>query len=277
MNYIEIKIPKPAVQDIADLLVDELSEIGFEGFIEGDKHLIAYIPEKDYSNDLLEGSAYLKSVPRSNIELSVIPDQNWNEVWERNYPPVKIAGICFIRAPFHEADPDTEFDIVLKPKMAFGTAHHETTAMMIEILLKEKLTGKSILDMGCGTAVLAILAAKIGAKDITAIDIDEWAYSNALENIALNDLDFINVFQGDAGLLEEEGKFDLILANINKNILLNDMETYGKVLKKGGKIIFSGFYLDDLDAIKQTAKPTGMKFVSNINRNNWVAAVFVKQ
>lgn len=277
MNYIEVKIPKPDDQDLADLLVAELSEIGFESFVEEEKILLAYIPEKEYSKQLLTESGYLKSIPDNLIEVLIIPDQNWNEVWESNYPPVKIAGKCFIRAPFHEAYPEAEFDILLKPKMAFGTAHHETTAMMIELLLAEEPKGKRVLDMGCGTAVLAILAAKKGATDVVAIDIDEWAYRNALENTKLNGFEFIKVMQGDAGLLEELENFDLILANINKNILLNDMNLYGKRLNKGGKIMFSGFYLKDLEDIKKEAKPNGMNYVSHNNRNKWAAAIFVKQ
>lgn len=274
MNYIEVKIPKPADEDFSDLLISGLSDIGFESFAEEEKFLQAYIPEKDYSEQTLVEMDYIKPIFDREVIVTVIPDQNWNAVWESNYPPVKIAGKCFIRAPFHEADPDTAYDIVLKPKMAFGTAHHETTAMMIELLLNENIEGKRVLDMGCGTAVLAILAAKKGATGIVAIDNDEWAYRNAIENIALNEVEFIRVEQGDASSLKELVNFDLILANINKNILLNDMEAYGEAMNKGGKIMFSGFYLNDLDDIKNAAKPNGMNFVSHISRNNWVAAVF---
>jgi ribosomal protein L11 methyltransferase len=271
VNYIEIKIHVSQENSQKDILIAELSDLGFESFVEEDNILLAYIPEDSFSPDSL------KLLDKREVKISVIPDQNWNAVWESNYQPVIIANQCLIRAPFHDADPDMKFDIVLQPKMAFGTAHHETTAMMIERLLEEKVTGKRILDMGCGTGVLAILAALKGAKDITAIDNDEWAFRNSIENKKLNGLDFIHVEMGEAGSLKDKGYFDLILANINKNILLTDMQTYCNSLSQNGKIIFSGFYLDDLDDIKKEAKQNGMNFVSNISRNNWVAAIFIKQ
>jgi len=271
VNYIEIKIGVSDEQSQKDILIAELSDLGFESFVEEDYVLLAYIPENSFSPDSLQ------FLDLNQLKISVIPDQNWNAAWESNYQPVVVANQCLIRAPFHDADPDMKFDIVLQPKMAFGTAHHETTAMMIELLLNEDVKGKRILDMGCGTGVLAILAAMKGATDITAIDNDDWAFRNAVENKQLNGLDFIHVEIGDASSLKDKSHFDLILANINKNILLNDMRAYGNSLKQNGKIIFSGFYLDDLDDIKNEAKQNGMNFVSNISRNNWVAATFIKQ
>lgn len=277
MNYIEVKIKKPSSQDQADLMMAEMGNHGFESFVEEDAFILAYIQQKDYSAEILLEVDALRDVDPQDIQTNVIEDQNWNAVWESNYPPVFIADRCFIRAPFHDADPNAEFDLVLKPKMAFGTAHHETTAMMIELLLEEEVADKRILDMGCGTGVLAILAAIRGATNITAIDYDEWAYNNSVENAEVNGIDCIKVELGNAELLKDKNGFDLILANINKNILLNDMEAYGKVLKSSGKIIFSGFYTDDLEDIQNSAKQNGMNFVSNIGRNNWVAAVFDKQ
>lgn len=277
MNYIEVQIKKPSSQDKADLLMAEMGINGFESFVEEDAFILAYIPQKDYSAEILLEIDTLKDVDPQDIQANVIEDQNWNAVWESNYQPVLIADRCFIRAPFHEQDDKAEFDLVLKPKMAFGTAHHETTAMMIELLLAEEVAEKRILDMGCGTGVLAILAAMRGANDITAIDYDEWAYNNSVENAEINGIDCIKIELGDAELLKDKTGFDLILANINKNILLNDMEAYGKVLNSSGKIIFSGFYTDDLEDIQNSAKQNGMNFVSNIGRNNWVAAVFDKQ
>lgn len=277
MNYIEVKIKKPSSQDQADLMMAEMGNHGFESFVEEDAFMLAYIQQKDYSAEILLEVDALRDVDPQDIQTNVIEDQNWNAVWESNYPPVFIADRCFIRAPFHDADPNAEFDLVLKPKMAFGTAHHETTAMMIELLLEEEVADKRILDMGCGTGVLAILAAIRGATNITAIDYDEWAYNNSVENAEVNGIDCIKVELGNAELLKDKNGFDLILANINKNILLNDMEAYGKVLKSSGKIIFSGFYTDDLEDIQNSAKQNGMNFVSNIGRNNWVAAVFDKQ
>ncbi len=277
MNYIELKITNPGDQEKTDILIAEMAEKGFESFVEEDDHLLAYIPQKDYSAEMLLKIDAFQDLDEEQVSFTVIEDQNWNAMWESNYPPVKIANRCFIHAPFHKPDPEADFNILVKPKMAFGTAHHETTAMMVELLLDEPVSGKRVLDMGCGTGVLAILAALKGAKDVTAIDNDEWAYQNALENAALNTVDFIDIDLGDGSLLKGKKGFDLILANINKNILLNDMKVYAKALNANGKIIFSGFYTEDLEDIRKDAKPNGMNFVSHISRNNWVAAIFIKQ
>lgn len=277
MIYIELKIPKPENQDKADLLMSDMAENGFESFVEEDDCILAYIPQKDYSGELLLQIGMLQDIDPDKLMVKVIEDQNWNAVWESNYPPVLIAERCFIHAPFHNPDPQAEFNILIKPKMAFGTAHHETTAMMVELLLEETVDGKRALDMGCGTAVLAILAGMKGATDITAIDNDEWAYNNSVENIELNHLENIIVELGDSANLKSRPGFDLILANINKNILLNDMTAYSNALNTNGKILFSGFYKDDLKDIQQAAEQNGMNFVSKRSRNNWVAAVFIKQ
>lgn len=277
MIYIELKIPKPSKQDAADLLVDEMAEHGFESFVEETDCILAYIPQKDYAAELLLQIEGLKEIDHKQLQLQVIEEQNWNAVWERNYPPVLIGGQCFIYAPFHSPNPDAEFNILIKPKMAFGTAHHETTAMLLELLLDDEVEDKQLLDMGSGTAVLAILAAKKGASEITAIDNDEWAYNNALENVQLNHCENINVIHGDTSSLRNTAQFDLILANINKKILLNDMHAYARVLKKGGEILFSGFYEEDLEEISYAAKQNGMNFVLKTCRNKWVAAKFFKQ
>jgi len=275
--YIELKIPKPANQDKSDLLIAEMADHGFESFVEKTDSILAYIPQKDYAAEILLQIEGLKFFDHKQLTLKVIEDQNWNAVWESNYPPVSIGGRCFIHAPFHNPNPEVEFNILIKPKMAFGTAHHETTAMMVELLLDEAVKDKRVLDMGSGTAVLAILAAMKGAAYIRAIDNDEWAYNNAIENIKLNRIENIDVELGDANILHNKDGFDLILANINKNILLNDMSAYTRVLKSGGEILLSGFYEDDLEDIRYAAKQNGMNFVLNKNCNKWVAAKFVKQ
>jgi len=277
VNYIELKITNPGNQEKTEILIAEMAEKGFESFVEEDDHLLAYIPQKDYSAEMLLQIDAFQNLDKEQVRFTVIENQNWNAMWESNYPPVKIANRCFIHAPFHKPDPEADFNILVKPKMAFGTAHHETTAMMVELLLDEPVSGKRVLDMGCGTGVLAILAALKGAKDVTAIDNDEWAYRNALENAALNTVDFIDIDLGDGSLLKGKKGFDLILANINKNILLNDMEVYAKALNANGKIIFSGFYAEDLEDIRKATKPNGLNFVLHISRNNWVAAIFIKQ
>lgn len=257
------------------MLVAELAEIGFESFSEDESYLLAYIPQKDFQTNNLLSTTFCKNLDnRTMLAISIIKSQNWNAVWESNYTPVMIDGCCFVRATFHKPNPDVEFDILLSPKMAFGTAHHETTALMIRLLLKENIEGQRVLDMGCGTGILGILASKKGALMVTAIDTDEWAYKNTLENIELNDSTGITVLLGGAALLEDDDDYDLILANINKNILMSDMPAYCKVLRKGGKIFFSGFYTEDLDDITKKAKKCGLVFESTSTDKNWVAAIF---
>jgi ribosomal protein L11 methyltransferase len=260
------------------MLVAELAEIGFESFSEVENYLLAYIPQNDFATSNLLSTTFCKNLDnRTMLAISIIKSQNWNEVWESNYTPVTIDGCCQVRATFHEPKPEFAYDIVLNPKMAFGTAHHETTALMIRLLLKENVEGMRILDMGCGTGILGILAVKKGALMVTAIDIDEWAYQNTLENIELNNLAAVTVLKGGAELLENDDYYDLILANINKNILINDIPVYSKVLRKGGKIFFSGFYAEDLDDITKKAEKNGLVFESKLTENNWVAAIFNKK
>jgi ribosomal protein L11 methyltransferase len=274
VDYIEFKMARPSDPESEEILIARLANIGFESFVEEEQQLLAYMPKKDLTDDKY---AEIRAITGDDaLQYDLIIGQNWNAVWESNYKPVLIAGKCFVRAPFHEPNPAAALDIVLRPKMAFGTAHHETTALMVEALLNSDVQGKSVLDMGCGTAVLAIVAAKMGAKKITAIDNDAWAYNNAVENNALNNVSEIEVILGDAGTLGD-ASFDLILANINKNILLNDMAAYADVLNSDGQIFFSGFYEEDLEDIRTAANQKGLIFVKHHANNNWVIAIFKKQ
>ena len=274
MNYIELKCEKPLNEEQLEILIADLADLGFESFSEEEHHLLAYIQEKEYTDSLLAENRYLQEQHKSKLlSINFIKEQNWNAVWESNFEPVIIKKQCQIRAPFHPANSEIEFDLVIQPKMSFGTAHHETTSLIIEILLDEEIKGMKVLDMGCGTGVLAILSSFKGAQNILAVDNDEWAYNNSLENIALKKIDNVEVKLGDVGVFTDE-KFDLILANINKNVLLADIATYSKVLVPGGVIIFSGFYTHDLEDIKSEAEKSGLRYQFHKEKNKWIAAIF---
>jgi len=275
MEYIELICHPSKGADSSELLIAMLAEVGFESFTENENGtLSAFIQAPFYTSELSERLATAEfSVLLSSFQAISIPDQNWNAVWESQYEPVLIDGVCMVRAPFHEQKSGVEFDIVIMPKMSFGTAHHETTKLMIQYLLSMQPVGKSLLDMGSGTAVLAILARMKGASPVAAIDNDEWAFNNALENVQSNNFADIEVLLGDSVLLE--GKtFDIILANINRNILLNDIPAYRKSLNAGGKLFVSGFYSEDLPLIEAKAGECGLSIMSSRVENNWTAACF---
>ncbi len=258
----------------AEILLAELGETPFESFIETEEGLSAYIQKQYWNENILDEIFILKS-PEFKIEYSFeeIDQVNWNEEWEKNFEPIKVGNTCYVRAPFHNKT-DAEYDIVIEPKMSFGTGHHETTFMMIQHLLETDLENKKTLDMGCGTAILAILAEMKGAKPIDAIDIDNWCYLNSIENAQRNNCSHITVYEGDALLLEGKS-YDVIIANINRNILLNDMQQYINSLNKGGTLLLSGFYEEDIPAIDAACTEKGMKFVKKFTKNNWVALKYV--
>jgi len=278
MDYIELncKIEADNIQEIIDILIAQLNEIGYESYDETEEGLNAYILEKFFDINKVN-QLQVNKIEGTSIEYShqLIKTQNWNEVWEKNFDPIIVDDQCLIRAPFHTNLPKTEFEIVIEPKMSFGTGHHETTYLMLKTILDLDVKNKNVLDMGCGTGVLAILAEFKGAKDITAIDIDEWAYNNALENIKKNNCKNISVFQGDASLLSNQ-EFDIIIANINRNILMDDIKHYSKVLKKGGTMLLSGLYDKDLPMLKEEAADNNIKFIDHIEKHSWIAAKFHK-
>ena len=274
MEYIEIQCHYPDNYPGEEVLPVLLGEIGFESFIETETGISAYIPAGNFSEEAL--NELFSSLPEKiGYEKNVIPDQNWNAVWESNFEPVFIGKNCIVRAPFHEKPDGITFDLVIEPRMAFGTAHHETTFQMLQLLLKEEVTGKTVLDMGCGTGVIAILAEKKGATSVTAIDNDEWAYNNTRDNIAINNCQSVKALLGDASLLGDE-HFDVIFANINRNILLQDMKAYCNVLNYTGIIFFSGFYTEDIPAIVEEAEKYGLVPIVAYDKNNWAALKFRK-
>lgn len=276
MEYTKINCSlKPDSEINREILIAELGNIGYESFTETAELVEAYIPTVDYS---AENLANLFPVDFEYFQWSfsseIIADQNWNEVWEKNYfKPLLIADRCLIRAPFHTEYPNAEYEILIDPGMAFGTGNHETTSLMISEILKQDLTGKKVLDMGCGTGILGILASMRGADSIIGIDIDSWATKSAIENIALNNVSNFQVIQGGAETIPNKN-FDFIYANIQRNILLNDMPQYCKVLKPGGELIMSGFYVDDIESIKERAIKFGLQFSRFSENEKWVAVVF---
>jgi len=276
MNYIEIYCRNILSEQLREILIARLGKIGFESFAEDENGVYAYISEKEFSEKNI--SDEIENITRDHkigFTKKIIIDKNWNTLWESNYEPVIIAGKCLIRAPFHSQNKKIKYDIVIEPKMSFGTAHHETTAMMIDMLLNEDFKGENILDMGCGTGVLAILCSKLGAEEITAIDNNEWAYKNSLENIKKNNITNIHVFFGDSSLLQNKS-FDKILANINRNVLLQDLPVYSKSLKNKGILLISGFYEKDLPVLKATAEENNLRFNKYTTKNNWATACFIR-
>jgi ribosomal protein L11 methyltransferase len=276
MDYYKITIEiTPFEEWLRDVLVAQLGEIGFDSFLETDSGTEAFIPVNSFNEADFE---FVLDSFQDDFTFStkkeLIKSQNWNEEWEKNYfKPLVINNECVIRAPFHTDFPKAKFEIIIEPNMAFGTGNHETTSMMVETILENNIENKSVLDMGCGTGILGILASMKGAKKVTAIDIDEWSVNGSNENAALNNIENMIVKQGNAGLLGKE-KFDIILANIHKNVLLTDMAAYHKVLNPGGLLVMSGFYTEDIQDIKLKAENLGLQDNGFKTKNNWVAYTF---
>jgi len=258
----------------SEILVAELGELPFESFIESDFGVVAYIQKQFWTENILE-DLHILSSPEFVVSYTIeeIEQVNWNEEWEKNFEAIEVDGICHVRAPFHPKT-DAEYDIVIEPKMSFGTGHHETTHMMIQHLLETDVTGKKTLDMGCGTAILAILAEMKGAQPIDAIDIDNWCYLNSIENVERNNCSQITVYEGEAALLKGK-QYDVIIANINRNILLNDMQSYVDCLNKNGILLLSGFYMEDIPFIDASCTEKGLTYVKKFERNNWVSLKYV--
>ncbi len=279
MNFIQVNFSfEPFEEFMADILAAELAEIGFDSFVPGENGMQAFIPENKFDESSLKQliADYPIEVAVS-YEIITVASKNWNEEWEKHYfEPIVIGEECVIHSSFHKDIPVAKYDIIIDPKMSFGTGHHETTSLVIGEILKMNLTGKKVLDMGCGTAVLAILAAMRGASELLAIDIDSWCTENSLENIALNKVSGIEVKLGGAELLVGLD-FDIILANINRNILLADMEKYAACLTTGGELYMSGFYKADIPVIEAELNRNGLELIDFKEKNNWVVVKTVKK
>ena len=273
MNYIEYDFTVSPLEMGSEILIAELAEVGFDSFVDTPTGIKAYIPKDSWNEHILQ-DIYLLSNPEFTIsyQITEIEQVNWNEEWEKNFSPIVVEDLCTVRANFHPV-PNTRYDIVITPKMSFGTGHHETTYMMLQQLLPLSLEGTKVLDMGCGTGILAIMAALRGAHDITAIDIDPWCVENATENVQQNNCSFITIKEGDVSLIAGE-QYNLILANINRNILLSDIPAYTQALLSQGLLLVSGFYEEDLPAIKEKCQEVGLTYLSHIERNLWVSAKF---
>ena len=278
MQYLEVSFTVSPVSETAnDIIAALAADLGFESFVESPQGTIGYIPINLYNEEALREALTDFPMPDTTITFTTceMEDKNWNEEWEKHFfEPIVVDSRCVIHSTFHKDYPKADFDIIINPQMAFGTGHHQTTRLIISYLLDIDLQGKTVLDMGCGTSILAILASMRGAEKLTAIDIDEWCVNNSIDNLALNHIDNIKVFQGDASSLASEGPFDVIIANINRNILLADMQYYVARMNQGGEIYFSGFYESDLPMIKAEAERLGLHYVSHRVEKEWTAAMF---
>lgn len=278
MHYYELDISLiPNSEVNRDLLAAALGAVGFESFVDSERGLTAYVSEKLFDEEAL--SSTLENLPLRDTHVTYrinhIESQDWNYEWERNFfRPITIEGQVVIHSSFHEDIPHCRYDIVIDPKMSFGTGHHQTTSLMLTYMLEQDLASHSFLDMGCGTAVLAILAKMKQADPVVAIDIDEWAYENALENIRLNHTPGIDVRLGDVNQVKADERFDFVFANINRNILLEDIPVYASRMTAGGHLFVSGFYEEDLLAITQACTKQGLSLVSHKQKDKWAAAHF---
>ncbi len=270
MIYISYTFNVSPKEPATEILIAELGLAGFESFVEKDNGIIAYIQKEELSDTVLDNIYALKNeefiISYTKEEIAQV---NWNNEWEKNFNPIQVDNLVSIRAPFHR-NPNLKYDIVIEPKMSFGTGHHETTHLMVQHLLNIDVKNKKVLDMGCGTGILAIFAEMKGAQPIDAIDIDTWCYENSIENCERNHCKQISVYEGDASLLIAR-KYDVIIANINRNILLMDIKIYANCLSDNGVLFLSGFYQEDIPVIDAEASKYNLKLHKIIERNNWVA------
>ena len=274
MDFIQVTVQTP--EELTDILTAELSQVGYDTFMETENGLCAYITKDIFSEADLEAVLQkYREVAALPYNTEIIPQQNWNEEWEKNFEPLLISGICSVRASFHPQPQNIPYDIVINPKMSFGTGHHETTTLMIQNQLEIDHAGKHLLDMGCGTGILAILAAKLGAAQVIAVEIEDWTVENARENAALNNTP-VEVRLGNIEVVRHDQPYDIILANINRNVLLADIPVYAALLKPGATLIMSGFYTEDMDAIIAISQANSLVYKSVREKNNWISVVMTR-
>lgn len=275
MNYIEYQFDIQPKEPFGEILTAFLADLEFESFVETDNGISAYVrTDLDDESGVQQIIDDLKDVTIRYTKKEII-QQNWNEEWESNFHPILVADQCYIRAEFHESKPEIPYEVIIQPKMAFGTGHHETTHLMVEYILETEFEGKDVLDMGCGTSILGILAKMKGANYVEAIDFDQWAVDNSIENAERNKVE-LNIKLGDSSSLDEKA-FDIILANINKNVLMRDIPNYVKNLNfTEGELILSGLMTQDFDDIKSLCESLGLKFINKKQRNEWIALKFIK-
>lgn len=267
MNYLELEIL--VSNSFAEILIAELAEIGYDTFEENPQGFKAYLPENLFDEKAIKSlKESYKAVFSFDYAFKKIPKQNWNSVWETSYQPILVEDKCYIRAHFHPPKKEIPFEIIITPKMSFGTGHHQTTELMIRQMFELNFENKSVLDMGCGTGILAILAAKMKAKKIVGIDIEDWAVENSIENAEKNQIQNIDFILGDGSKIN--GKFDIILANINKNIILQDFKRYDKALNPSGVLLLSGFFESDIPTIEQLAKKHNLEITKKLQKDSWV-------
>lgn len=274
MNYVAYHFTINPPQPGSEILVALIADFGFDSFDYSDTGFVAYIKEEDTDKVHLDELNFEDFEYHYHTEK--VAEVNWNAEWEKNFEPVYVDKRLIIRAPFHAKDPSFQQEIIITPKMSFGTGHHQTTRLMCAELFETELKNKRVLDMGCGTGILAILAKQLGAGEILGIDIDEWSVENSIENCATNKCPDIVIKKGDAILLPDEKSFDVILANINKNILKADMRSYSEKLNTGGKLLLSGFFTTDVSELKEVAVVNGLRFITDKHENEWAMMVLEK-
>ncbi len=269
MDYTELDIRLKEISPFADILVARLNEIEFESYSEDENGLKAYVQTQLLDKDAVkEIVSEISELTELSFSMNNIKKENWNMQWESNYSPVFINKNCVVRAHFHSVALDVKYEIIITPKMSFGTGHHETTSLMMNEMFNIDFKGKSVLDMGTGTGVLAILASKLGAKDLVGIDFDDWAFENAKENAVLNNISNIHFIHGDANAIGSI-RYDVVLANINRNIILNDIEIYVEAMGDTSILLLSGFLEEDIPLILGKAESLGLKLVVLKNKSKW--------